>query len=236
MALPCRPRRRPSRFTTSRAAERDVPGGKRFSLPPLSLGDIPARWPRAPPPETKWLPGKPSLTTRLSNWLGGSASGGSESLRSSPEQSPQMSRSAPPACLPGLLERHLSRQEHAHQPDHDLDSPDDQPQAGSSAVARQVTVVSKEPDEDLGKREPRHDDQQDPEAQPEQVRLRRCSQLVHAADRGAQSGAALALEHPHAHHEPSPPHSAGSTSRTVCVSSQRWPNGSSTTQERSPYS
>ena len=26
---------------------------------------------RAPPPETKWLPGKPSLTTRLSNWLGG---------------------------------------------------------------------------------------------------------------------------------------------------------------------
>ncbi len=26
---------------------------------------------QAPPPETKWLPGKPSLTTRLSNWLGG---------------------------------------------------------------------------------------------------------------------------------------------------------------------
>lgn len=26
---------------------------------------------RAPSPETKWLPGKPSLTTRLSNWLGG---------------------------------------------------------------------------------------------------------------------------------------------------------------------
>src|SRR5262249_60769341 len=33
-----------------------------------------------------------------------------------------------------------------------------------------------------------------------------------------------------------PPHSSGSTSRTVCVSSQRWPAGSSTTPERSPYS
>jgi len=26
---------------------------------------------RAPPPETKWLPGKPSLSTRMSNWLRG---------------------------------------------------------------------------------------------------------------------------------------------------------------------
>ena len=34
----------------------------------------------------------------------------------------------------------------------------------------------------------------------------------------------------------SPPHSAGSTSRTVWVSSHWWPKGSSTTQERSPYS
>ncbi len=33
-----------------------------------------------------------------------------------------------------------------------------------------------------------------------------------------------------------PPHSSGATSRTVCVSSQRWPPKSSTTPERSPYS
>src|SRR4051794_40591129 len=33
-----------------------------------------------------------------------------------------------------------------------------------------------------------------------------------------------------------PPHSSGSASRRVCVSSQRWPPMSSTTPERSPYS
>src|SRR4051812_47559879 len=93
----------------------------------------------------------------------------SESLRASPEQSPEMSRSTSPARLLGLVDRHLSRQEDSHQPDHDLDSPNDQPQGGSRAVARQVPVISKDADEDLGKREPRQDDQQDPEAQPNQV-------------------------------------------------------------------
>ena len=45
------------------------PGEVRLKIASAGIGALEPF--RAPPPETKWLPGKAPLTTRMSNWLRG---------------------------------------------------------------------------------------------------------------------------------------------------------------------
>ena len=46
-----------------------VPGQVTVKIASAEIGSLEPF--KAPPPETKWTPGKPSLTTRFSNWLRG---------------------------------------------------------------------------------------------------------------------------------------------------------------------